>query len=791
VGIVSITKTSTDGLIDTYTITYGDGSESTFTVTNGAEGEQGIQGIQGEQGEQGEKGEQGETGVGIVSIVKTSTDGLIDTYTITCSDGSQTTFTVANGAKGDKGEQGIQGEQGPQGEQGIQGEKGDQGDSGLSAYEIYLKYNPSYTGTEAEWIEAYITGTLTQYTVTFNLNGGTAPEGFESSIIANYGKTIALCVPTREGYTFNGWYTGETAVDGIFTTTDIVTGDLSLVAKWTINKVTVTFLDYYGDIVSVQTIDYGSAAEAPALPAEINGIPFYGWNKSFSSVTEDMTVSALYLKETYTVTYDTDGGTEIAAEGVYYGDIPTKPADPVKPGFSFGGWFLDRAFTQAYNFDYALDANTTIYAKMNGDYIFITTAEELAAIADAPNEKYILGNDINFKGDIWTPIESFSGTLDGNGHKIYNFLISDTSDRAGFVRTNSGVIKNLVFDEFSFSVNHSSSSMYAQIGIIAGTNSGTIENCRVISGTVNFSLSKNGYGSQQRYASIGGLVGENDGRISSCTNTANLTIQVAAVQTKSSQIESWLDYSAYIGGIVGANRSIIEKCEYNGTIAAIPSSQNGGMNCLANIFAWISGGVGHNQAEGTITECFVNADITSDSSGKYKSLFVGGIVSSNEGTLSNASAIGTITINNVNSNLTNGYIAGAVSKNNGSIKNVYADVDITATTTVTAAASLVAQQFSGSSVTKSYAMSDISLTSATHYAPILCITEGVDHLCYYSDSIAITLNGTSAEPTNTSGTAKTLSELQSEEFIYNTLYWDNDIWHMVDGENPTLKCFMD
>ena len=42
-----------------------------------------------------------------------------------------------------------------------------------------------------------------------------------------------------------------------------------------------------------------------------------------------------------------------------------------------------------------------------------------------------------------------------------------------------------------------------------------------------------------------------------------------------------------------------------------------------------------------------------------------------------------------------------------------------------------------------------------------------------------------------SRTAKTLSELQSEEFIYNTLYWDPDIWYMIDGENPTLKCFID
>ena len=78
-GIVSILKTGTLGLIDTYTITYNDETTSTFFVTNG---EQGIQ---------------GETGIGISSIAKTSTLGLVDTYTITFTNGTTTTFSVTNG----------------------------------------------------------------------------------------------------------------------------------------------------------------------------------------------------------------------------------------------------------------------------------------------------------------------------------------------------------------------------------------------------------------------------------------------------------------------------------------------------------------------------------------------------------------------------------------------------------------------------------------------------------------------------------------------------------------------
>jgi len=78
-GISTIAKTSTSGLVDTYTITYTDGTTSTFTVTNGDEGP---------------------AGNGIVSITKTSSSGLVDTYTILFTNGQTTTFTVTNGANG-------------------------------------------------------------------------------------------------------------------------------------------------------------------------------------------------------------------------------------------------------------------------------------------------------------------------------------------------------------------------------------------------------------------------------------------------------------------------------------------------------------------------------------------------------------------------------------------------------------------------------------------------------------------------------------------------------------------
>lgn len=168
-GITSIEKTGTEGLVDTYTITYSNNTTTTFTVTNGAQGIQGIQGVPGESGhtpvitiqngnwfidgeDTGNKaqGVKGDTGIGISDISKESTEGLVDTYKITYTNGDYTTFTVTNGAQGIQGIQGVPGQNGHTPvitiENGnwfidgvdtgkaAQGQKGDKGDEGRTGF---------------------------------------------------------------------------------------------------------------------------------------------------------------------------------------------------------------------------------------------------------------------------------------------------------------------------------------------------------------------------------------------------------------------------------------------------------------------------------------------------------------------------------------------------------------------------------------------------------------------------------------------------------------------------------
>ncbi len=91
---------------------------------NGQDGKDGVDGKDGAKGEKGDPGNPGATGNGIASIVKTNTSGLIDTYTITFTNGTSTTFQVTNGQNGQPGADGKDGENGTNGVDGQDGQDG-------------------------------------------------------------------------------------------------------------------------------------------------------------------------------------------------------------------------------------------------------------------------------------------------------------------------------------------------------------------------------------------------------------------------------------------------------------------------------------------------------------------------------------------------------------------------------------------------------------------------------------------------------------------------------------------
>lgn len=188
-----------------------------------------------------------------------------------------------------------------------------------------------------------------EYTVTFNAYGG-SPTPDEQHVKSGE-KAVLPVAPTLKGYTFAFWYLGEDEQNATAYDFDTpVTGDITLTAKWNINKYTVTFNSYGGTPVPpAQEVEYGLTATEPATAPTKTGYTFDGWylgdeKYDFSdAVEQNITLYANWEKNIYTVTY-TDGvdGEEVFADQTYR--VPfedTTPAfkgNPTRDGYVFDGW---------------------------------------------------------------------------------------------------------------------------------------------------------------------------------------------------------------------------------------------------------------------------------------------------------------------------------------------------------------------------------------------------------------------------------------------------------------------
>ena len=139
------------------------------------------------------------------------------------------------------------------------------------------------------------------------------------------------------GYTFGGWNKADgTAWDYA---SDKVTDNITLYAKWAANTYTITFDTAGGSEIAPITQDYGTVITAPEAPTR-EGYTFIGWDKAIPTTmpAENMTVTAQWEINQYTITFDTNGGSEIAPITQDYGTAITAPADPTREGYTFIGW---------------------------------------------------------------------------------------------------------------------------------------------------------------------------------------------------------------------------------------------------------------------------------------------------------------------------------------------------------------------------------------------------------------------------------------------------------------------
>ncbi len=203
---------------------------------------------------------------------------------------------------------------------------------------------------------------VSYHTISFDVDGGSVAMD-DVSVVDGGSFTLPSYDGEKDGHTFAGWIIGG-VVHGVgqFVT---VTSDLSAKAVWTVRQYTVSF----DSDVESQTVDHGSCAVQPEDPVK-EGFTFVQWTLDGepydfdTPVTSDIDLVAQWQQITYTVTFDSNGGSSVDSQTVAYGGKATMPPAPTRSGYTFVRWTLDGT---AYVFDTVLTQSITLVASWRAD----------------------------------------------------------------------------------------------------------------------------------------------------------------------------------------------------------------------------------------------------------------------------------------------------------------------------------------------------------------------------------------------------------------------------------------
>ena len=229
----------------------------------------------------------------------------------------------------------------------------------------------TYSGSKTLWDS--MTGNLNiplvcnKLQATFNPNNGepTVTKFIDNDKNSKF--TELVPEPTKENYTFAGWYNGNEKFD--FTT--VPTGDVTLTAKWTANDYYVSFVTEHGDPPTSQNVKYNGTANDPGeLTAE--GYTFIGWyadeNRTIEfdftkPITSNTTVYAKWTAKDYEVRFITEHGKTPTSQNVKYNGTAKDPGKLSAEGYTFIGWYTDHTCTTEFDFRTPITGDTKVYAK--------------------------------------------------------------------------------------------------------------------------------------------------------------------------------------------------------------------------------------------------------------------------------------------------------------------------------------------------------------------------------------------------------------------------------------------
>lgn len=448
----------------------------------------------------------------------------------------------------------------------------------------------------------------------------------------------------KTGYTFSGWRmnSGDVLVD---IPNNMPSYDIELHGSFTVNVYTITFENCD---TSPITAEYGASIKAPATPTRV-GYTFKSWDKKIPSnmPAEDIVITAQWSNNQYSIRYDVNSEGlkgEFAVNGyvdsVIYESTSVVNIATSQYGkyYTFDGWFTaptggvkiassngqlekdvsgytDSTGKWIYTGEVALYAHWT---KTRDDYTYISSLADLEAIKNDTHGKYLIIDDLNLEGNRWTPIDLFYGTLDGDGHCIYNFFINsngtaESQTIIGFIAKNYGRVMNLTIGKSGESCYGEKYSVeyvvqYTEkkkvecnlyVGVIVGQNmeDAYITDCNTSNVYVN-ALFKDDNNNEHLCLCVGGIAAKNNGYISRCSlSESYLHAKATAAVDGGDNNYVWL------GGICAINYSIIMNSTASDSALDIYAQGDGnkdGKNNIAYPAAYIGGIIGE-QINGTLS----------------------------------------------------------------------------------------------------------------------------------------------------------------------------------------------
>ncbi len=213
--------------------------------------------------------------------------------------------------------------------------------------------------------------------VNVNFSTGDGSKVAAQNVRPNTNATKPATDPTLKDYYFDGWYKDEGCETVFDFDKEVITEETTVYAKWT-KGVKVTFSTGEGaSKVDEQQLYPGKTAAKPGVDPAWTGHLFDGWYKDEDctevfdftvGVTQDTTVYAKW-KDGLTVTFETDGGSDVPVQTLGEGSKAVRPAaDPTKTGYLFLGWYEkngkeDGNWGSKFDFGTEIHESTTLYAR--------------------------------------------------------------------------------------------------------------------------------------------------------------------------------------------------------------------------------------------------------------------------------------------------------------------------------------------------------------------------------------------------------------------------------------------